>query len=201
MKAVFLDRDGVINVNRVDHVKNWAEFQFLPGVHEAVARLTSAGVKAFVVTNQAIVNRGMVSSDTVDAINRRMMEEIAQRGGRIEAVAYCPHRPDENCRCRKPEPGLLLELARSHDVDLRESVVIGDALNDVRAGLAVGCQAILVLTGRGQDQLRQADDAAVRDFRIAPDLVSAVDLLVGRSRLNASTRTSFEGESWAIRSA
>jgi D-glycero-D-manno-heptose 1,7-bisphosphate phosphatase len=182
MKAVFLDRDGVINENRPDHVKSWAEFRFLPGAPEAVAKLTMAGMKAFIVSNQAIVNRGMVSPDTVDGINQQMIEEIERRGGRIEAVAYCPHRPDENCLCRKPEPGLLLELAQTHGVNLQESVIIGDSLNDIEAGLAAGCQAILVLTGRGNEQFGKANDVAKGGFRVARDLVAAVDLLLGRAQ-------------------
>ena len=87
MEAVFLDRDGVINENRVDHVKTWQEFQFLPGALEAIVRLSGAGLKVFVITNQAIINRGLVSRSTVDAINRRMVREVWNRGGRIDAVA------------------------------------------------------------------------------------------------------------------
>src|SRR5581483_7374460 len=85
VKAVFLDRDGVINENRPDHVKSWAEFRFLPGALEAIARLSRAGVKVFVITNQAVVNRGIVSPHTVDSINERMIGEIERHGGRIEA--------------------------------------------------------------------------------------------------------------------
>lgn len=183
MKAVFLDRDGVINENRSDHVKNWSEFNFLPGAPEALARLARAGMKAFVVTNQAIVNRGMVSKDAVDRINQRMVQEIELRGGRIEAVAYCPHRPEERCGCRKPEPGLLLDLARRHEVDLTESVIIGDALNDVEAGLAAGCAAILVLTGRGSQQLALATQVRRARFQVATDLPAAVDLVIERARV------------------
>jgi D-glycero-D-manno-heptose 1,7-bisphosphate phosphatase len=183
VEAVFLDRDGVINENRPDHVKSWSEFRFLPGALEALVRLTRAGLKAFVVTNQAIVNRGMVSPDTVDAINEKMIREIEIAGGRIEAVAYCPHRPDESCNCRKPEPGLLLTLAGRYGVDLRDSVMIGDALNDIEAGHKAGCQTILVLTGRGAEQLAQAKKTGTNGFLIANDLVAAVDLLLPRARV------------------
>lgn len=186
MKTVFLDRDGVINENRPDHVKSWAEFCFLPGAPEAVARLTRAGLQAFVVTNQAIVNRGVVSRDTIDAINDRMVREIAYRGGRIEAVAYCPHRPDEHCQCRKPQPGLLLGLARQYELDLSESVLIGDALGDVEAALAVGCRAILVLTGRGPEQLELAQAAGRSDFRVASDLDAAIELLLHEAPTQAA---------------
>jgi D-glycero-D-manno-heptose 1,7-bisphosphate phosphatase len=180
VKAVFLDRDGVINENRPDHVKSWSEFRFLPGAPEAVARLSRAGIRVFIITNQAIINRGMVSRSTVDQINRRMIREIRRAGGRIDGVAYCPHRPDEHCTCRKPQPGLLLTLAARYALDLREAVVIGDALSDIEAALAAGCQAILVMTGRGRDQFRATSDAPTT-FRVAADLNAAIDLLLRHS--------------------
>jgi D-glycero-D-manno-heptose 1,7-bisphosphate phosphatase len=180
MQAVFLDRDGVINENRADHVKCWSEFRFLPGAVEAIARLSRTGVRVFVVTNQAIINRGLVSRETVDDINRRMAHEIAARGGHVEAVAFCPHRPEERCNCRKPQPGLLLQLAGAHRLRLPDSVVIGDALSDLQAGAALGCRTVLVLTGRGRDQLRQAREARVDRLAVASDLGAAVDLLLGQ---------------------
>jgi D-glycero-D-manno-heptose 1,7-bisphosphate phosphatase len=177
-RTVFIDRDGVINENRSDHVKCWSEFRFLPGAAEAIARLTEAGMRVFVVSNQAIVNRGMVSSATIDEVNGAMMREIGRRGGRIEAVAYCPHRPDEQCLCRKPQPGLLLGLARRFGLDLHESAIVGDALTDLEAGRAVGSRAILVLTGRGREQLAQASTAVRAGFAVAEDLSAAADLLL-----------------------
>lgn len=177
IKAVFLDRDGVINENRSDHVRSWADFRFLPGVPEAVARLSKTGVRVFIITNQAIINRGAVSRSTVDRINRRMVEELRRFGGRVDAVAYCPHRPDENCTCRKPRPGLIFELAHRYGVDLRQSVMIGDALTDVEAARAAGCQAILVLTGRGSEQVELARDRFA-EFTVASDLSAAIDVLL-----------------------
>lgn len=178
MQAVFLDRDGVINENRPDHVKVWDEFRFLPGVPEAMARLCQAGVKVFVITNQAVVNRGLVPRQTVDTINNLMMRELASRGAYIEAVAYCPHRPEEHCGCRKPEPGLLLDLARRYDLDLRDTVLIGDALSDIEAGQAAGCRTILVQTGRGTEQLAIALARGKNGFAVAQDLAAAVDSLL-----------------------
>jgi D-glycero-D-manno-heptose 1,7-bisphosphate phosphatase len=180
MRAVFLDRDGVINENRADHVKDWSEFRFLPGAPEAIVRLSRAGVGVFIISNQAIVNRGMVSRTTVEAVNRRMIREIERRGGRVSGVAYCPHRPDERCTCRKPRPGLLLRLARHHGLDLREAVVIGDALTDIEAGQAAGCRTILVLTGRGREQLALAEAAGRNGFSVAPDLGAAIDAMLRR---------------------
>jgi D-glycero-D-manno-heptose 1,7-bisphosphate phosphatase len=178
MRGVFLDRDGVINVNRSDHVKNWEEFEFLPGAVEAIVRLSNAGLAPFVITNQAIVNRGMVSRELVEWINLRMQRAVERRGGQIKAVAFCPHRPEERCGCRKPEPGLLMSLARSFDVDLNSSVVIGDALSDIEAGQAAGCSTILVLTGRGRDQLALAHATGRNGFVVAPDLTAATEMIL-----------------------
>lgn len=177
MTVVFLDRDGVINENRPDHVKSWAEFQFLPGARESVARLTRARVRVFVMTNQAIINRRLVPVSVLEDIHRRMLREIEAQGGRIEEIAYCPHRPDECCACRKPEPGLILNLAAKHRVDLRDAVVIGDGLTDMEAGEAARCRTILVMTGRGKDQLGLIGDAK-QTFLVAADLSAAVDLVL-----------------------
>jgi D-glycero-D-manno-heptose 1,7-bisphosphate phosphatase len=183
VRAVFLDRDGVINENRDDHVKDWSEFRFLPGAAGAVARLSQAGLLVFVITNQAIINRGLVSRHTVDAINQKMTRAIEQLGGRIQSVVYCPHRPDEGCACRKPRPGLLLEIANRYCLNLREAVLIGDALTDIEAGRAVGCESILVLTGRGPEQLALATASGKSGFTVARDLSSAVDLLLSQRKL------------------
>lgn len=181
LQAVFLDRDGVINENRTDHVKSWAEFRFLPGVPEAVARLTQGGVKVFVVSNQAMINRGLATRDGVESLHRQMIHEIERCGGRIEAVAFCPHRPEEECECRKPRTGLLLDLARDHALDLGRAAVVGDALTDVEAGLAAGCRVVLVLTGRGREQLARAADVGLSRFLVADDLSAATELLLQRT--------------------
>lgn len=120
----------------------------------------------------------MVSSELVEWMNLRMQRVIERHGGQIRAVAYCPHRPDEDCGCRKPRPGLLLDLARSYDVDLGSSVVIGDALTDIEAGQAAGCSTILVLTGRGRDQYALAHATGRNGFAIAPNLAVAAEMVL-----------------------
>lgn len=177
MTVVFLDRDGVLNENRPDHVKSWAEFRFLPGALTAVARLTHSEVRVFVITNQAVINRRLVSVGVLEDVHRQMLREIEDHGGRILDIAYCPHRPDELCECRKPRPGLILDLAAKHRLDLREAVVIGDALTDIEAGMAAGCRTILALTGRGREQLKLIGDAEPK-FTVATDLAAAVDLVL-----------------------
>ncbi|RLC65703.1 MAG: hypothetical protein DRI48_06440 [Chloroflexi bacterium] len=104
-RAVFIDRDGVICRNRNDHVKSWREFVFIPGALEAMARLASLDLHIVIITNQAAINRGLISTAVVEDIHARMVRAIEAAGGRVDQVVYCPHRPDENCSCRKPRPG------------------------------------------------------------------------------------------------
>jgi len=151
--AVFLDRDGVICENRSDHVKSWDEFQFLPNAKNSLAGLGRLGLPIIVFTNQAIVGRQMVHASVVDDIHRRMKAEVEAYGGRIDRVIYCPHRPEERCACRKPEPGMLLQVAEDMGIELSQSYLIGDAATDLLAGQRAGCrQLFLVLTGRGTRQ-------------------------------------------------
>lgn len=145
---VFLDRDGVINRNRADHVKSWHEFEFLPGSLTGLALLHRAGYRTFVITNQAVINRGVLSSEDLDNIHRRLLAQVERAGGKIEAVLYCPHRPEENCGCRKPRPGLLEQVRQRYSVAPEGSWLVGDHANDIAAGLQAGCRTILVLSGR-----------------------------------------------------
>jgi len=179
--AVFLDRDGVINENRADYVKSWEEFVFLPNVFEPLRQLAQNGLFIVVVSNQSAINRGLVSPETVAAINNQMCEVVARNGGRIDAIFTCPHRPDENCHCRKPAPGLLLQAARQFALDLRQSYLIGDALCDIAAGLAVGCRPILVLTGKGREQLPRLAEEGYSGYHVVADLREAVSWIVGES--------------------
>ena len=178
MKAVFIDRDGVICHNRDDHVKNWAEFEFQPRARESLTRLAQLDVLIVVITNQAIINRGMAPVQTVEHIHRQMVEEIEKAGGRVDRVLYCPHRPDEHCACRKPQPGLLLQVSREMGIDLTQSYLIGDAYTDIQAGETVGCRCFLVLTGRGRNELRRCLLHGQNGFRVSSDLESAVDTIL-----------------------
>jgi D-glycero-D-manno-heptose 1,7-bisphosphate phosphatase len=152
MPTVFLDRDGVINRNRPrgDYVKSWQEFQFLPGARGAIAKLTQAGFRLIVITNQACVGKGIVSWDEVQQIHELMMQEIACSGGRIEAVLCCPHVPGEGCHCRKPAPGLLKHAQEEYNVDLGQAILVGDSVIDVQAAAAVDMPAVLLLSGLGR---------------------------------------------------
>lgn len=178
--AVFLDRDGVINEERSDYVKSWGEFHFLPGALEAMAALTGAGFRLFVITNQSAIHRGLVSWGQVRDIHRRMREEIERAGGAVEAILVCPHRTDEGCECRKPRPGLLERAAREHSLDLEQCYVIGDKLSDIAAGQAVGCRCALVQTGLG-DPHEAGDEANVSGaYRFCRDVKEAAEWILER---------------------
>jgi len=174
LKAVFLDRDGVICENRPDHVKSWEDFSFVASAREATARLTGAGLPVVVITNQAAINRGLVSPATVDEINRRMVAALEAGGSRVERIYCCPHRPDELCPCRKPQPGLLLQAAADLGIELERSYLVGDAVSDIQAAQAVGATPYLVLTGRGEQQQWEAVRLGLADYQVCVDLAEAV---------------------------
>jgi len=196
-KAVFIDRDGVICHNRDDYVKSWEEFVFLPGARRALARLAQLDLPIIVVTNQSAINRGLVAKEVVEDIHKRMVRAIEAADGRVDRVIYCPHRPDEDCDCRKPRPGMLLKAAKEFQLDLAQCYFIGDAETDMKAARTVGCQRFLVLTGRGRRQLFNCWLHGERDFSITPHLGTAVHLILGRE-IQAERRMSrlTRGEGW-----
>ncbi len=178
MRAIFLDRDGVICHNRPDHVKSWSEFAFLTRAQAGLARLAVLDMPIIVITNQAAINRGLVSAGTVNEIHHRMVASVEAAGGRIDHVYYCPHRPDERCNCRKPQPGLLKRAAAELGIQLESSYIIGDAWSDIQAGLKVGCEPFLVLTGRGLHQVPQALREGAGRFRVVLDLPEAATAIL-----------------------
>lgn len=156
MKTVFLDRDGVINRNPPNkgYVLTWAEFVFIPNALQAIRTLTESGYRIIVVTNQAGIGRGIFTERHLMEIHHRMVTEIAQAGGQIDAIYYCPHHPAAGCECRKPKPGMLIRAASEHDIDMSQAYVIGDSITDIEAARSAGASPILVLTGHGRDTYR-----------------------------------------------
>ena len=146
--AVFLDRDGVINEDSYDYVKSWDEFRFRPDALAALRRLHEHGVEVYVISNQSGVGRGYFSEQTLLDIFTRMRLCVAEAGGLIHGIYYCPHRPDEGCHCRKPCPGQLLTAAAKYGLDLQRSVVVGDSCSDVNAAHAAGCSSVFLTTRR-----------------------------------------------------
>ncbi len=149
MKLVILDRDGTINEDRDDYVKSPAEWVPIPGSLEAIARLNHAGWHTVIATNQTGLARGLFDMATLNAIHARMNRELAALGGRIDAIFFCPHAPDDGCRCRKPLPGLITLIGERYGVELSETYMVGDSPRDLQAGVAVGCAPHLVRTGKG----------------------------------------------------
>ena len=175
-RAVFLDRDGVINQNCSGYVRRWDDFRFLEGSLAALRKLSQSDFSVIIVTNQSVIGRGLVSAGVIAEINARMITEITSSGGRVDAVYCCPHRPEDHCDCRKPEPGLFIQAARDCGIDLAASYCVGDKLSDLVAAERAGCQGILVLTGEGRQQPRQKAEA----YTIVSDLSEAVDVIQRR---------------------
>ena len=148
-KLVILDRDGTINEDRDDFVKSPDEWLPIPGALEAISRLNHAGWHTVVATNQSGLGRGLFDMATLNATHLKMNQALARHGGRIDAVFFCPHTPEDNCQCRKPMPGLIELIGERYGVDFADTPIVGDSLRDLLAGEAVGCPTHLVRTGKG----------------------------------------------------
>jgi len=155
MKLVILDRDGVINFDSDAYIKSPEEWKPIPGSLEAIALLTQAGCHVAVATNQAGVGRGLFEMATLNAIHDKMHRAVAQAGGRIDAVFYCPHSQEMNCGCRKPKPGLYEEIGRRFGTSLKNVPCVGDAQRDLEAAATAGGRPMLVLTGKGEKTKRE----------------------------------------------
>jgi D-glycero-D-manno-heptose 1,7-bisphosphate phosphatase len=159
-RAIFLDRDGVINRRIVGgYVTTWSEFHFLAGALDGIARLAAGPSPIIVVSNQAGVGKGLVSVSSLAEITNRFVSTIERAGGRVDAVYYCPHTPADACECRKPKPGLLLEAQRDWGLDLAGSVFLGDSATDAEAGRAAGCEVVLAADDVGLHAAWQRLDA------------------------------------------
>ena len=143
-KAIFLDRDGVINKERSTYVKTVSELEIFSGVANSVKKLKDAGFLVIVVTNQSAVNRGLTNHNNINNIHFNIQEYFKKNGTLIDGFYYCPHRPDENCYCRKPKPGLLLKAAEELKIDLKSSWMVGDSDSDIQAAKLAGCKSIKI---------------------------------------------------------
>jgi D-glycero-D-manno-heptose 1,7-bisphosphate phosphatase len=181
-KLIIIGRDGILNRFRDDHVKDPAEFEPLPGALQAVARLNHAGWHVVVATNQAGIGRGMIDMAAVNAVHRHMMKLLAAQGGRIDAVFFCPHAPEDECACRKPQPGMMREIGERYGVDLDTVPMVADTLRDLQAAEAAGCRPHLVRTGRAalvhEAELAQWQQA-VPGTVVHADLAALAEYLLG----------------------
>ncbi len=176
MKLVILDRDGVINHDSEHYIKSPDEWKPIPGSLEAIARLTQAGFHVVVATNQSGLGRGLFDMAALNAMHEKMHKAVGQLGGRIDAVFFCPHAQDAGCACRKPKPGMLLEIGERFKIGLADVAVIGDSLRDLQAASAAGARPVLVLTGKGK-QTREAGGLPL-GTAIHEDLAAAALALV-----------------------
>ena len=154
MKLVILDRDGVINHDSSAYIKSPEEWRPIKGSLEAIARLRKAGFRVVVATNQAGLGRGLFDMSTLAAIHERMSDAVAAAGGHLDAIFFCPHAAEADCACRKPRPGMLLEILQRFGVEASKVTMVGDSLRDLQAAHAAGCQSILVRTGNGEKTLK-----------------------------------------------
>jgi D-glycero-D-manno-heptose 1,7-bisphosphate phosphatase len=185
LKLIILDRDGTINEDRDDFVKSPDEWVPLPGALEAIARLNHAGWHTVIATNQSGLGRGTFDMATLNAMHTKMNQMLAKQGGRIDAVFFCPHAPEDACNCRKPAPGLFVQIGERFGVDLGDVPVVGDSLRDLQAGVAVGCRPHLVRTGKAA-QLGDAQIAElcslVAGTQVHADLTAFADFMIQRER-------------------
>ncbi|VAX10425.1 Histidinol-phosphatase [hydrothermal vent metagenome] len=179
MNLVILDRDGVINEDSDTYIKTPDEWTPLPGSLEAIARLNHAGYYVAVATNQSGLARGLFDIHTLNAIHQKMSDALAKLGGHIDLVLFCPHGPDDHCNCRKPQPGMMHNLADKLNADLTGMPFIGDSLRDLQAAVSVKAQPILVLTGNGQKTAAQLE--GLGDVPVYPDLAAAVSDLIQKT--------------------
>lgn len=139
MKLAILDRDGVINEDSPAFIKTPAEWKALPGSLEAIARLSQAGWRVVIASNQSGLARGLFDMETLNAIHAKLRIELAQLGGHVDSIFICPHGPHDQCECRKPKPGMFLDIARRYDIDLKQVPAVGDSLRDLQAAAVAGC--------------------------------------------------------------
>jgi D-glycero-D-manno-heptose 1,7-bisphosphate phosphatase len=178
-RAVFIDRDGTINVEK-EYLYRAEEFEFIPGADKAVRLLNEAGFLVVVVSNQSGVGRGYYTEEDVELLHRYIATQLERVGARIDAWYFCPHHPAGRssyalpCQCRKPQPGMLLEAAQRFNIDLQSSYMIGDKLVDVEAGCAAGCRTILVRSGYGREQEQNLDPGT----EVYDDLLAAAASIV-----------------------
>ncbi len=176
MKLIILDRDGVINLDSDAFIKSPDEWKPIAGSLEAIAKLNHSGYRVVVCSNQSGIGRGLLDMAALNAINDKMYRALAQLGGRIDALFYCPHPAEANCACRKPKPGMFQDIAQRFNTDLAGVPSVGDSLRDLQASAAVSCQPILVLTGKGRKT--QAAGGLPQTTQVYEDLAAAVRAII-----------------------
>jgi len=176
-KAVFLDRDGTLNKDSIDYIKHLSEYEIFDFTPEALRILQKMGFKLVVITNQSVIARGMSSTKEVESIHNFLTNELKKHGVTLDGIYYCPHHPDDNCPCRKPETGNIEKAIKDHNIDPIRSYFIGDSKRDIEAGKKVGCKTILVLTG---ERIKSPDETTnwnIKPDHVTKDLLEAAKLI------------------------
>lgn len=178
-KVVFIDRDGVINKDSADYIKNCDEFEFLPGSLEAFKLLKAKGYETIVITNQSVIGRKMVTPDGLDEIFKKMTEGVDAAGGKIKDIFFCPHTPADHCQCRKPLPGMILSAQKKYDIDLETSCMIGDSAKDIECSKNAGCgNSVLVKTGNGLKAVKELAEKKKGPDYLAENLLDAAKWII-----------------------
>lgn len=188
-KAVFLDRDGLINEEIWDYVRSPKDFRLIPRAACAIKRLNEVGILVVVVSNQGGIAKGHYDEDTLKSINEVMIKELSMCGARLDGIYYCPHHPEGkglygiDCECRKPNPGMLIKAANDLCLNLPECWMVGDKISDIEAGSRVGCKTILVLTGYGKKMLMERERWPLKPDLIRDDLYDAASTIIDNPKI------------------
>jgi D-glycero-D-manno-heptose 1,7-bisphosphate phosphatase len=194
MPLVILDRDGTVNHDSDDYIKSPEEWVALPGAIDAIAKLNHAGWRVVIASNQSGLGRGLFDVATLNQMHDKMNKALAKAGGRVEAIFYCPHTPDENCNCRKPLTGLFDQIADRFGVDLKEVHAVGDSLRDAQAAVASGCIPHWVLTGKGEPfRGKDMPDTFPAHTRMHADVMAFADWLLAQPTLKTTAHTPSSG--------
>jgi D-glycero-D-manno-heptose 1,7-bisphosphate phosphatase len=180
MKLIILDRDGVINQDSDAYIKSPEEWIPIPGSLEAIARLNRAGYTVTVATNQSGLSRGYFDLQTLSAMHHKMDDMLSLLGGRVEGIFFCPHAPRDKCACRKPQPGLLLDIGRRFSVPLEEVFYVGDTISDLLCAKQAGAKPVLVKTGKGERTALEMDANGFNDVPVFSNLAEVVDALLDK---------------------
>jgi D-glycero-D-manno-heptose 1,7-bisphosphate phosphatase len=177
-KLIVLDRDGVINHDSDEYIKSPQEWIPIDGSLEAIARLNHANYHVAVATNQSGIARKLFTMDTLVDMHNKMYRLVEEVGGHIDMIAFCPHMPRDDCDCRKPKPGMLIDIAKRFSMRLANIQVIGDSLRDLQAAAAVNAKPILVKTGKGEKVVELLNESGLGDIPVFDDLSAVTDYLL-----------------------
>ena len=174
IKLIALDRDGVINQDSPSYIKSPDEWEAIPGSLEAIAKLNQSGYKVIVVTNQSGIARGYYDLETLDAIHKKMLDQVTKAGGHIEQIFFCPHGPQDNCDCRKPKPGMLLQAAKKFKISPQEILMIGDSIRDIEAAKNCGATALFIASKEKPKDLQTAIDMEMPVYNNLPGAIESI---------------------------